>query len=202
MAACQELLRQGLPSMVPRELDDQHHFIPLAADINGAVAVTVFVRQMTRRMLAGVPGLEALGLPGLEDAIFQQRDGNWVYLGGGSGGPFEGHPLTERPPAASQHGYLRPLSSGQICLRGTHRFPRRTRYAFYAMLRASAEIHRLQAGTRVLDVPFHGYAVLTWVNRRGRAVIALTQDGTQLASIDLSRDPSVPALSTLDGPPQ
>jgi hypothetical protein len=176
----------GLPSAVPRELDGEHHFIPLAVDINGDVAATVFVRQIRP------PGLEhATGLPGVEQASFQQRDGDWVYLGGGESIPFEGYPLAERPPAASQRGHLRRLGSGQTSLEGTHRFPWHARYAFHVMLRASAEVHQLQAGARALDVPFHGYAVLTWANRREPTIIALALDGTRLASMDLSRDPDL-----------
>lgn len=180
MAACQELLRQGLASVVPQEFGDEHRFIPLAVDINGDVAVTAFIRRLRHGALAGRPGIET--------SQFQRRDGTWAYLGGGSG-EFHDYPLTERPPAASQRGHLRPLGYGQACLKGRHRFSWPARYAFDATLRASAEVHRLQAGTRVLDVPFHGYAVLTWVNRRGPAVIALTRDGTRVASMDLSRDP-------------
>lgn len=181
IAANQELLRHGLPGKVPRELSGEHRLIPLAADINGDVAVTVFARRLQWGRLAGMPGIEK--------SQFQRRDGTWAYLGGGSGGPFDGYPLSERPPAASQHGYLRPLGRGQVCLKRTRRIPWPARYAFHATLRASAEVHQLQAGTRVLAVPFHGYAVLTWANRRGPTVIAIARDGTRLASMDLSRDP-------------
>jgi hypothetical protein len=47
MAACRELLRDGLPGTVPDGSDGEFRFIPLAVDINGDAAVTVFVRQMT-----------------------------------------------------------------------------------------------------------------------------------------------------------
>jgi hypothetical protein len=180
MAACQELLRHGLPSVVPRELGDEHRFIPLAVDINGDVAVTAFIRRLRRGALAGRPGLET--------SEFQQRDGNWVYLGGGAG-EFREYPLAERLPAARQHGYLSALSYGQTSLSQPHKFPWNARYVFHAMLQASAEVHRLQAGTRVLDVPFHSHAALIWADRRGPNVVALASDGTQQASMDLSRDP-------------
>jgi len=181
IAASQELLRHGLPGTVPRELSGQHRLIPLAADIEGNVAVTVFVRRLQHGPLAGMPGIET--------AQFQRRDGTWAYLGGGAGGPFGDYPLPDRPLAASQHGYLRRLGSGQVCLKVTRRFPWPARYAFHAMLRASAEVHQLHADTRVLDLPCHGYAVLTWANRRGPTVYALARDGIRLASLKLSRDP-------------
>lgn len=181
IAASQELLRQGLPTTVPRELSAEDRLIPLAADVNDSVAVTMFVRALQWGRLAGMPGIE--------EAQFQRRDGTWAYLGGGSGGPFDDYPLSDRPPAASQHGHLRHLGGGEVCLKGARRFPWPDRHAFHVMLQASAEVHQLQAGTRVLDVPFHGYAVLTWVNRRGPTVVALAQDGTRLASMALSKDP-------------
>ena len=79
IAASQELLRHGLPGTVPRELSGQHRLIPLAADVEGNVAVTVFVRRLQHGPLAGMPGIET--------AQFQRRDGTWAYLGGGAGGP-------------------------------------------------------------------------------------------------------------------
>jgi hypothetical protein len=61
--------------------------------------------------------------------------------------------------------------------------------AFHAVLRAAAEAYRLEADTRVPDVPFHGHAVLVWATRRGPTVIALGSDGSRQASLGLSRDP-------------
>jgi hypothetical protein len=180
LAACRELLQQGLPSAVPRELDDEHRFIPLGVDINGDVAATAFIRRLPRGAMAGRPGME--------NSIFQQRDGNWVYLGGGAG-HFEDYPLAERFPAAGQGSYLRAVGYGQTYLKEPRRFPWGARYAFDAVLRVSAEVCRLQVGGRVLNVPFHGHAVLIWPGRRGPAVIALASDGTRQASLGLSRDP-------------
>ncbi len=184
IATSLELLRHGPPGTVRRELSGEHRLIPLAVDVNGDVAVTVFVRRLRCGLLSGMPGVE--------EAHFQRRDGTWAYLGGGAGGPFDDYPLSDRPPAASQHGYLRADGFGQVSLNRTHRFPWPTRYAFHATVRASAEVYQLQAGTRRLSVPFHGYAVLTWANRRGPTVEALDRDGTRLASMDLSRDPLEP----------
>ena len=105
MTACQELLRQGLPSVVPREFNDEHRFIPLAVDINGDLAVTAFLCRLPHGPRAGQPGLET--------SEFQRRDGTWAYLGGGAG-EFGDYPLAERPQAASQGGYLRALGYGDM----------------------------------------------------------------------------------------
>jgi hypothetical protein len=126
MAACQELLRQGLPSVVPREFSGEHRFIPLAVDINGDLAVTAFLCRSPRGPRAGQPGLET--------SEFQRRDGTWAYLGGGAG-EFRDYPLAERPQAASQGGYLSALGYGQTCLTKPHRFPWNARHAAHAMLR-------------------------------------------------------------------
>jgi hypothetical protein len=166
--------------VVPRELSSEHRFVPLAVDINRDLAVTAFLCRLP-------PGPRA-GQPGLETSQFQRRGGIWAYLGGGAA-EFRDYPLAERPQEASQGGYLRALGYGQTCLTEPHRFPWNARYAFHAMLRASAEVHRLKAGTRVLDVPFHGHAVLIWANRRGPTVAALAPDGTCQATIELRGDP-------------
>ncbi len=77
--------------------------------------MTVFVRGLRRGPLAGTPGIE--------EAQFQLRDGTWAYLGGGASGPFDDYPLSDRPPAASQQGYLRAHGFGQVSLKGARRFP-------------------------------------------------------------------------------
>lgn len=129
------------------------------------------------------------GTPGIEQAQFQRRAGTWAYLAGGTRGPFDGYPLSDRPPAASQHGYLRHLAAVRCASKGTHRASWPGRRAFHAMFRASAEVHQLLVGGRVLDVPCHGDAVLTWVNRRMPAVCALARNGTRLVSLDPGKDP-------------
>jgi len=149
-----------------------------------AEAAQSFVRSLRRGPLAGTPGIER--------AQFQRRDATWAYLGGGASGPFDDYPLSDRPPTASERGYLRAHGFGQVSLKDVPRFLWPARYAFYATLRASAEVHQLQVGTRVLSVPFRGYAVLTWANRRGPTAHALASDGTRLGSMDLSRDPLEP----------
>ncbi len=136
LAACRGLLQQGLPCFVPRELDDEHRFIPLGVDINGDVAATVFIRSLTRCPLAGRPGLEK--------SVFQRRDGTWVYLGGGASA-FEEYSLADRVPAAGPGGSLRAIGYGQAYLKEPRRFSWGARYAFHALLRAAAEVHRLQA---------------------------------------------------------
>jgi hypothetical protein len=179
-AACQGLLRQGLPASVSRELDDEHCFIPLGLSIDGDVAVTAFVRRLPAGSLAGGPGLQV--------SKFHQRDGNWEHLGG-KVSDFRGYPLAERPRAAEQGSYLRAISYGETRRSEPSRFPWGAGYVFHIVLRAAAEVYWLQVGAQVLDVPFHGHAVLAWASRRAPAVIAIGPDGSRLARMKLSRDP-------------
>jgi hypothetical protein len=180
LAACQHLLRQGLPGSVPRELDDEHRFIPVGLSIDEDLAVTAFVRRLPAGSLAGGPGLQV--------SKFHQRDGNWEHLGGKVSN-FRGYPLAERRPAAVQGSYLRAIGYGETRLSEPRRFPRSAGYVFHLVLRAAAEVYWLQAGARVLDVPFHGHAVLAWATRRAPAVVAIGPDGSRLARMKLSRDP-------------
>jgi hypothetical protein len=180
LAACQTLLRQGLPSVVPREFDDEHRLIPLGVDINGDVAATAFAWWLPEGARAGRAGLRT--------STFLRADGDWAYLGGGVG-EFRAYPLAERPPAALQRSYLRPCGYGQTRRGEPRRFLARARYVSHAVFRAAAEVYWLQIGTRVFDVPFHGHAVLVWAARRGPTVIALGADGSRQASMELRRDP-------------
>jgi hypothetical protein len=180
LAASQTLLRQGLPGAVPKELDDEHRFIPLGVDINEDVAATAFLRWLP----SGTPA----GGPSLQTSEFHQRDGNWVYLGGGVA-HFREYPLADRRPAARQRSYLRVSSYGQTCRDEPHRFGWGARYVRHAVLKAAAEVLWLQVGAQLRDVPFHGYALVVWATRRGPSVIALAADGSPLASLQPSRDP-------------
>jgi hypothetical protein len=180
LAASQTLLRQGLPSATGRELDDQHRLIPLGVDINGDVAATAFAWWL--------PAGAQAGRTVLRTSIFHQVGGDWAYLGGGVG-EFRAYPLAERLPAGLQRSYLRPCGYGQTRRDQPRRFLSRATYVCHAVLRAAAEVYWLQAGTRVLDMPFHGHAVLVWATRRGPTVVALGADGSRQARMDLRRDP-------------
>lgn len=180
LTACQALLRQGLPSMVPTELDDEHPFIPVGLGVDGDAAVTAFLRRRPAGPQAGQPGLQV--------SNFLQRDADWEYLGGQVSN-FRQYPLTERLPAAALHSFLRPASYGQTRRSQSGGLPWGARYVFHVVLRAAAEVYLLQVGDQVLTVPFHGHAVLAWQGRRAPTVVAIGADGSRLAGMKLSRDP-------------
>lgn len=78
--ASNRLLLHGLPSAVPRELDDEHRIIPLGVDIDQNVAVTAFLCWLAQEQ-GPVPGLQILA--------FRQDQGQWEPTGAASG-PFPG----------------------------------------------------------------------------------------------------------------
>ncbi len=161
-ASCSELLRQGLPSAVPRELDDEHRFTPIGVDVNGDVTATAFVRWLPRGALAGGPAWR--------HRSFSSGTAPGCTRAAESAILSSARSLTASRLRASAATCAQ--GDGQTSLNEPHRFPWGARYAFHAALHAAAEAYQLQAATRVPDVPFHGHAELVWATRRGPAVIA------------------------------
>lgn len=171
-AASDALLLRGLPSSVPRELDDEHPIIPLAVDIDQDVAVTAFLCWT----------LEDEGpIPVLQTVDSYRDQGRWIPTGGAAG-TFPEYPIRDRRPALRQGRHLYLCMSGEESS-GAGRPTRRD-----AVLRATAEVDSIAVGARVLRVPFHGYVAVVARTRRTAVVIALDRGGSPLQTLDLSRD--------------
>jgi hypothetical protein len=162
------LLDRGVTNDIPRELDDDHRLIPIGVDIDRDVAATAFV--------AWLPGDDGL-IPGLRMMTFRLDDSRWCPSGGSSA-PMVDYPVTDRRAASLNGSVLRWL----LCsYEGSGR-------CFGAVLQATAEVGRLQIGTRFLNVPRHGYVALAARTRRRAIVTALDDGGSPLGILDLSRD--------------
>lgn len=178
IAESRRLLGEGPPRTVPRALDAAHSFVPLSLDSVGDVAAVVFLRRLPAGVMAGSPGIQTL--------ILRMGGGQWAALGGGATA-LRDYPLTDRPPAAEQGGYLGQLSSGFVAGTPGGRLPWGGRVS-YARFRAAAEMDQLHVGKRTLAVPFHGCTVIVWPGRRAPAVTAVAADGSKLASVNPNLD--------------
>jgi hypothetical protein len=171
-----------MPDPAPAAFDEERGFLPLGLDMDGDVAVVTFLCRQ------GGPSSGASAF--IEGWTFHRRDGEWRELGG-AGGVAPAEPLTRR--SAGELGrHLEKYGSGRTVRNANRLLPWGAKWVNEVRLRASAEVARIRVGTRLLDVPAHGHAVVVWGARRGPVVEALAADGSVLDSLDL--DPSaVPA---------
>lgn len=157
------LIAEGPPD-TPYRLSRRRRFIPLAVDVDGDVAATLFVR----RGVSGNPHLEAWAL--------ERREGDWVVLGGGSGDGFD--ELFE--PRDAMEGQLRRLGGGWT-LRGSDRllpWPRRGISHFE--MRLGARVASLEVGQRRVEVAPHGVAIVVWRSRNPPTIRLLAATGGPL----------------------
>ncbi|GAA5023041.1 hypothetical protein GCM10023317_67570 [Actinopolymorpha pittospori] len=123
--------------------------------------------------------------PSVRLCLLQRHGDDWHYLGGG-GGPTEDYPLAARRCAAELDGrYLR----GQCFGHPASNVPRWLSWhapTHFADLQAAAEVDVVRAGTRTIDVPFHGHVAVIMATRHKPLVEALAADGTPLQTVDLN----------------
>ena len=136
----------------PLRLSRRRRFAALAVDVDDDVACTLFV-------------VRGPGHFRFEDHVLVRRDGRWRVLGGGgSGSDTDG--LADRPPAAALGRWATAHGAGSVTLDERRWLPWGARYVRYATLRASAEVHAVGIGPRVLAVPRHGHLVVVWSTPR------------------------------------
>lgn len=175
-AECRTLLDEGLPPEPRTVFDERRPYLPLAVDRAGeGGAVAILHRDSSMRM----PG------PLTMVHMFMRRAGEWEFRGGG-GGRQVPYPLTDRPPAAGPGDYLCCHGSGSTLMNPEHRLPWTGWYLHHSDLQASAEVRRVRARGRLLDVPFHGFLIVVWSGRRAPTIEALGKDGEVLTTLDLS----------------
>lgn len=170
-------------------LSRRRRFVPMAVDVAGDFAATLFLRRGAR-------------LDHLEIWILALRGGRWQVLGGGGSTVSRDEDLlAQRPetipdqlqnpwpalpgidPARVTGGGAtgRVLDSGG----GTGMFPWSGRRISYAVVFASARVHHLRVGDRAITVPWHGRTLLTWAARRAPAVSAHDATGRGLGTARL-----------------
>jgi hypothetical protein len=132
--------------------------VPLAHDIDAGagVAAVWFVRR------AGRPDA-------VEDVcLFERVEGSWRYLGGGGS---QGEFLLTGRPSAARAGPASLMTSWTGCAvrssadRDAQSHPgdlTDVGWVACALFRVAAEVAHLQADTRRIEVPWHGYVIVAW----------------------------------------
>jgi len=164
------MLSSGVPEMT-FNLTRRRRFIPLAFDIEGDAAATLFVR----RGVNGNPWLEAWTL--------EQRDGEWFLLGGGSGDGYEEifEPRDSIADLAVRYG------SGWTARGAGRMIPWPRKGVNHVEMRLASEVASLRVGNRSIEVPAHGLAIVMWQTRRPPLPLAIDADGKQLGAVPLQR---------------
>ncbi|MGY1748310.1 hypothetical protein [Modestobacter sp. SYSU DS0511] len=171
------LLEHGLPEAPPR-LSRRRRFAPLAVDVDGDVACTMFARR-------------SVGYVAEETWALVRRGQEWVVLGGGGSG-LEDEDLAGRPDAVTQGGHLRWTGGGSANRSAGRLMPWGARYVSYAVLRASSAVDRVLVGPREIPVPRHGHLVVVWGGRQPPTAEAVAADGRRLVSQRVDRRTRLP----------
>jgi hypothetical protein len=163
------MIASGVPEL-RFKLTRRQRFIPLAFDVDGDVAATLFLR----RGVNGNPWLEAWAL--------ERRNGDWVVLGGGGG---DGHDELFEPREAIE-GLFVSYGSGWTA-RGAGRFLPSSRGISRIEIRLGPQVAGLGVTDRTIEVLPHGMAVVAWSSRRPPAITALSSAGEPLGEIPVRR---------------
>ena len=169
------LIEGAVPDSPPR-LSRRRRFAPLAVDVDGDVACTLFARR-------------SVGHVAEETWTLARRGQEWALLGGGGGG-FEEDALADRPDRAALGGHLVGNGGGATIRNAGRLMPWGARYVSYAVLRASREVARVVVGARELPVPRHGHLVVVWAGRQPPTATAWSADGRPLGGRRLDLRPS------------
>jgi hypothetical protein len=161
----------GAPLATRVRLSRRVRSVALAADRDGDVAVTLFLRR-------GVNGVPLLDVHTLE-----LTDGSWRTLGGG-GGP--GYEALEPRPRLADLGSPAVVSGSGGTARSSAGPDGGDGWVWWAQLRAVDEVSALRAGDRVVPVAGHGLTVVVWT-AEPPAVTALDAAGAVLGTVRLHR---------------
>ena len=168
------LLADGPPD-TPFRLTRRRRFLPVACDVDGDVAATLFVR----RGVSGNPWLELWALRFVE--------GEWTLLGGGAGDHYEDL-FEPRLDQEALGGLARPYGTTSSRIDPGRMVPWGAKFAHHATIRLAAGVETLAVADRRIRVAGHGVAVVTWRARRPPVVRALDVEGRSLGEVALSGD--------------
>lgn len=155
-------LIDGGPVAGPVALSRRRRFLPVAADVNGDVAVTVFLRR-------------AHGGAEWEEHVLARTGTRWSLLGGGGGGGEELDVLLR--PAPLREGHFVESNSGGGCRAGR-------RWVAYALINVVPAVDRvLVEDDRQIRPPSHGRLAIVWTGNRPISITALDQHGQALETL-------------------
>jgi len=177
-AALEESIRllEGAPPSEVARLSRRVRHVALAADRDGRVAVTMFLRR-------GISGDPCLDTHGLELA-----ESGWRLLGGGSG---EGQEfiLAARPQLKTLDAAAVEIGSGSVVRHADRLLPGESGWVRWVEVRAAVEVAGLQVNERQVPVHDHGVAVVVWGTERMPHIAALGADGSRLGPVQLRDSP-------------
>lgn len=153
-----------------RSLSRRRRFVAMAVDVADDIATTLFVRR-------------SVGCDVLETWVLARRGESWQVLGGGGGSAdHEAGLLTDRPaeippdeisPWNTLPGVDPRLAIGGRSVGGVHDakggrdlVPWSGRWISYGIVYASSRVAAIEIAGRMVDVPWHGHTLLTWVGHR------------------------------------
>lgn len=167
------LIENGLPE-VPDRLSRRRRFAPLAVDVDGDIAVTMFARR-------GVNGDVWT-----EHWVLCLFPDGWRCLGGGGSGTND--LLADRKDAPLDGRWMW-TGNGATIRDGGRLLPRfRHRFICYSSLRVAPDVHLIEvAGRRRIVVPRHGTVCVVWSSQSPPAVALLGVDGQVLERLELAR---------------
>lgn len=170
-----KLITEGVPEVTFR-LTRRRRFLPVACDVDGELAATLFLRR-------GVSGD-----PWLESWTLKHSKGEWVLLGGGAGNGYE-EVFTPRPSMSEWGSLAIDYGGGSTLVNADRLMPWGARYVDYARMRLVSEVARLLIRSRSIDVPQHGLAIVVWATKTPPEVRAVSASGSLMGVVDLRDDP-------------
>ncbi len=180
-------LLEGEPPASDARLSRRVRFVPLAADRDGDVAATMFLR----RGVSGVPELDVHSL--------ELVGGAWRLLGGGSG---PGDLAVEPRPALADLPAHAVSRGGGGTARSAPLGWDRSRWVWWAELRVAREVAALLVnGERRIPVAAHGLALVVWTERRPE-ISAIDAAGALLGVVTLPEPRAMPEVYRDDDEPR
>lgn len=175
LAESVRLIENGVPASVASRVSRRIRHIPLAVDVDGPIAATMFLRR-------------GQGLVWYENHVLVRRHGSWrVEGGGGSTGGEEA--ARDAPDQQDLGGYLDVGGSGAVHLDSTD--PTLPRIVRFAALRAAREVSSVLIAEREALVPRHGWLIAVWPDGRAPHLTARDEAGAVLAAADVSALPGM-----------
>lgn len=177
-AALEESIRllEGAPPSEVARLSRRIRHVPLAADRDGRVAATMFLRR-------GVSGDPCLDTHGLE-----LTDTGWRLLGGG-GAEGQEVALAARPLLETLGAAAVEIGRGGVVRHADRFMPGESGWVRWVEVRAAAEVASLQVNERPVPVHNHGVAVVVWGTDRPPPIAALSADGSRLGPVQFHDSP-------------
>lgn len=175
------LIESGGPVPVVSRLSRRRRHAPMAVDVAGDMAVTVFVRR-------------SVGCNVEETHVLARHGGEWFLLGGG-GGPAADDAFDDRPAELTQEPWgslgenprLVAIEGSGGCTdtRARNLWRPGGRWINYSTIRVNADVSRIAVNDRQIAVPWHGRVVVVWPGRRPREVVLLDDAGASLGRATL-----------------